>query len=86
MITKQIVAEHLLKYLNHKISLAQLVDWAEQSIMNGGLETNDTKKLMQALGKVAAADVKEFGLSWEDCESVMTDLGFTLRVDANLAA
>ncbi len=86
MITKQIVAEHLLKYLNHKISLSQLVDWAEQSIMNGGLETNDTKKLMQALGKVAAADVKEFGLSWEDCESVMTDLGFTLRVDANLAA
>jgi hypothetical protein len=86
MITKQIVAEQLLKYLNHKISLAQLVDWAEQSIMNGGLETNDTKKLMHVLGKIAAADVKEFGLSWEDCESVMTDLGFVLRVDANLAA
>ncbi len=86
MITKQIIAEQLLKYLNHKISLAQLVDWAELSIMNGGLEPNDTKKLMCVLGKIAAADVKEFGLSWNDCESMMTDLGFVLKVDASLAA
>ena len=58
MITKQIVAEQLLKYLNHKITLAELVDWAEQAIMNGGLEPNDTKKLMNVLGKIAEADVK----------------------------
>ncbi len=84
MITKQIVAEQFLKYLNHKITLAELVDWAEQAIMNGGLEPNDTKKLMNVLGKIAAADVKEFGLFWEDCEAIMTDLGFVLKVDANL--
>ncbi len=86
MITKQIVAEKLLNYLNHKVTIADLVDWAEQAIMNGGLEPNNAKMLMTILGKIAAADVKEFGLTWEDCESIMTDLGFVLKVDAELAA
>lgn len=86
MITKQIIAAQLLQYLNHKISLAELVDWAELAILNGGLEPNDTKKLMHILGRIAAADVKEFGLTWEDCDSIMNDLGFVLKVDANLAA
>ncbi len=86
MITKQAVAQQVLKYLNHKITLAELVDWAENTIMEGGVEPNDTKLLMQAIGRLAAADVKEFGLLWEDCETIMRDLGFILKVDANLAA
>ncbi|CAN5192312.1 hypothetical protein BH09BAC1_BH09BAC1_27310 [soil metagenome] len=86
MITKQEVAKQLLQYLNHKLTLAQLVDWAENTIMQGGLEPNDAKLLMQVLGRIGVADVKQFGLLWEDCESMMRDLGFTLKVDANLAA
>lgn len=86
MITKQDVAQHLLNYMNHKISLAELVGWAENAIMVGGVAPDNTKVLMQILGRIAAADVKEFGLLWEDCESIMRDLGFTLKVDASLAA
>ncbi|MDX2003073.1 MAG: hypothetical protein SFW35_11610 [Chitinophagales bacterium] len=86
MITKQEIAQQLLQYLNHRITLAALVNWAEDTIMNGGLDPSNAPMLMQVLGRIAAADVKEFGLFWEDCESIMRALGYTLKVDASLAA
>jgi len=86
MITKQDTAQQLAKYLNHKITLAQLVDWAENSIAEGNLEPDYAKPLMQVLGKLAAADVKEFGLLWEDCEQIMHTLGYELNVNTILAA
>ncbi len=86
MITKQAIAQELLKYLNHQIKLAQLVDWAENAIVQGGIEPTDTKALMQILGRIAAADVKEFGILWEDCEGIMRQLGYEIKVDAMLAA
>ena len=85
-ITKQAIAQELLKYLNHQISLAQLVDWAENAIMQGGMEPDNPKALMQILGRIAAADVKEFGILWEDCEEIMRQLGYEIKVDAMLAA
>ncbi|MCX6197990.1 MAG: hypothetical protein NTY88_02045 [Bacteroidetes bacterium] len=86
MITKQIIAQQLLKYLNHQITLAVLVDWAENSIMQGNIEPTEPRALMQILGRIGAADVKEFGLLWEDCDSMMHQLGYDIKVDANLAA
>jgi hypothetical protein len=44
------------------------------------------KTIMQASGRIAAADVKEFGLLWEDYESIMLSLGFTIKGDADNAA
>ena len=86
MITRQSIADQLLNYLNHRIVLAALVDWAERSIMEGDVEEVYTKTIMQSLGRIAAADVKNFGLLWEDCESIMKSLGFTIRVDVDIAA
>ena len=85
-ITKQLIAQQLLKYLNHQITLAQLVDWAENAILQGNVEPAEPKALMQILGRIGAADVKEFGLLWEDCDSIMNQLGYDIKVDANLAA
>ena len=86
MVTRQSIANQLLNYLNHRISLAELVDWAENTIVEGGAEESHAKIIMQSLGKIAAADVKEFGLLWEDCESIMLALGYTIKVDADKAA
>ena len=36
-ITKQTVADKIAAYLHHEITLAQLVDWAENAIMDGEL-------------------------------------------------
>jgi len=86
MITRQTIANELLNYLNHRISMAELVDWAENLIMEGDAEEAHAKTIMLALGRIAAADVKDFGLLWEDCESIMQALGFTIKVDADKAA
>ncbi len=86
MLTRQTVAQHLGDYLKHSITLAALVDWAENAIMHGDVEEGSEKLIMQALGRIAAADVKEFGLLWEDCESIMRELGFVIKVDVLKAA
>lgn len=86
MITKQFIAQQLLKYLNHQMSLADLVDWAENAVLHGDVEPTDPRMLMQILGRIGAADVKEFGLLWEDCDNMMHQLGYDIKVDASLAA
>jgi len=86
MISKQTVAIQLVKYLNHQLSLTQLVDWSENTIMEGDIEPGSSEAIMQALGRLGVADVKEFGILWEDCETIMRSLGYDIKVDAVLAA
>jgi hypothetical protein len=86
MLTRQTIAQHLGYYLNHRITLAVLVDWAENAIMQGDLEDVSEKLIMQSLGRITAADVKEFGLLWEDCETIMKELCFLIKVDVLKAA
>ena len=81
MLTRQTVMKHLADCLNNKLSLAALGDWAEKAI-----EEKYAKAIMQSLGRIAAADVKEFGLLWEDCENIAGQLGFTIKVDIEKAA
>lgn len=86
MITRQIVADHLLHYLHHKISLKNLVEWSEEQILMGGYETGYEEVIRNALGHLAAADHHAFGLLWEDCEQIMTSLGYKLNIEAALVA
>jgi hypothetical protein len=86
MLSRQIVAQNLSDYLNHRITLNELVDWAENAIMQGNVEEGSEKLIMQVLGRIAVADVKEFGLLWEDCEDILKQLGFIIKVDVLKAA
>jgi hypothetical protein len=86
MITRQTVVKHLADYLNNRITLAALVDWAENAIMEGGMEDAYAEEIMNALGRIGVADVKNFGLLWEDCEKITEQLGFVLKVDVEKAA
>jgi hypothetical protein len=38
MITKKLIAEKLLAYLQHHLSLQELEDWAEKNLMDGSYE------------------------------------------------
>ena len=80
-ITKQSVAEKIAAYLRHEISLAQLVDWAESSMMDGEFEERDLTALRNVVARLGVADVRAFGLAWEDCESLLRHLGYAARVD-----
>jgi hypothetical protein len=68
LITRQIVADKITNYLHGKLSQAELVDWAERSIMDADFNESDTDLLTDIVGRLGLADVAEFGLRWQDCE------------------
>ena len=84
-ITKERTAMKLLSYLKRQISLAELVDWAENAVMNRTFKTGEEKTLREVLGKLGVADVRTFGLSWEECDSIMRKLGYKLKIQATAA-
>ena len=84
-ITNEKIAKKMLRYLQHKISLSELVDWAETGLMQSDFQHGNEKKIRTILAKIGLADVKEFGLNWEDCEVIMRDLGYKIKIDATAA-
>lgn len=82
MITKKIIANKLLAYLQHRLSLEDLTDWAEQSLMDSSYEDDNFHTIRNTLAQLGLADVKSFGLEWKDCEAIMEKLGFKLEVNA----
>ena len=80
LITKKIVADKIAAYLHHDITLAQLVDWAERALMEDEFEENGLPAIRSAVSRLGVADVRAFGLTWEDCEELLGQLGFSARV------
>jgi hypothetical protein len=80
-ITKQTVADKIAAYLHHEMTLAQLVDWAENALMDGELAERDAKTLSAVIARLGVADVRAFGLAWDDCEELLHKIGFSPRVE-----
>jgi hypothetical protein len=80
-LTKRQAANKIASYLHHEIGLPELVDWAENAIMEGDFEPSESSTIANALGRVGLADVRPFGLTWEDCEAVLRELGYEAHVD-----
>lgn len=85
-ITKKTVADKIAAYLHHEITLAQMVDWSEDVLMDGELAEHEAETLAFVIARLGVADVRAFGLAWEDCEALLLQLGFTPRVDVVVAA
>jgi hypothetical protein len=41
----------------------------------------DAPMLTQVVARLGLADVRAFGLTWEDCEQTLRALGYTVRVE-----
>jgi hypothetical protein len=80
-VTKQTVANQIAAYLHHDITLAQLVDWSEHALLDGEFDQRDAAVLSEVVGRLGVADVRAFGLAWEDCEELLGKLGFSPRVE-----
>jgi hypothetical protein len=79
-ITRQIVARKMAAYLARRLSLKALVDWAELALMDGHLDEKDMEVLRDVIARLGLADVRAFGLSWEDCQEFLQRLGYSTRV------
>jgi hypothetical protein len=81
MITRQTVSEKLLAYLNNQIPLNQLVDWAEQCMVEGGFSPDsDIDLLVDIVMYLAGADRPQFPLTWDVCSDFMNQLGTPVKV------
>ena len=76
-ITRQTVADQLGAYLGHQMSLEALVDWAELQVMEADFESTTVR---DAAARLGVADVRAFGLTWEDCQQLLLSLGFAAHV------
>jgi len=81
MITRDVLASQLRNYLQHRITRAALVDWAERAMMDEGFDERDLDALRDITARLGLADVREFGLTWEDCEGYLSRLGYRTKVD-----
>jgi hypothetical protein len=80
MITRRTVADKISDYLHGNISHADLVDWAEQTMIDGEFEKEHIKLLSGIVARLGLADVAEFGLRWEDCETFLRQVGYRATV------
>ena len=80
-ITKKTVANKTAAYLHHEMTLAQLVDWSENVLMEGELADRDAGTISSVITRLGVSDVRAFGLAWEDCEELLHQLGFSPRVE-----
>ena len=80
-ITRKDAARKIADYLHHRITLAELVDWAENMMMEADFESHDFEALRDVISRLGLADVKAFGMTWEDCEYFLSRLGYQIRVD-----
>jgi hypothetical protein len=81
MITRHDVANQLTDYLHRRISLAEIVDWAETAMMDGDFDDEDYEVIRNVVSRLGLADVHEFGLTLADLEAFLEQLGYQLRLE-----
>jgi cobyrinic acid a,c-diamide synthase len=80
VITRETVAEKLAAHLQHELPLDSLVTWAESALMDGEFDPTHLSTIRDVVARIGVADVRAFGLSWEDCEQLLTQLGHSAQV------
>ncbi|MFC2131931.1 hypothetical protein ACFLSQ_10895 [Bacteroidota bacterium] len=82
---KKDIINKLRDYLKHNISQNELVDWAENAIMESEFDEKDYQIIRNTLARLGVSDVKEFGLTWEECVSIIRDLGYKIKLELEYA-
>jgi hypothetical protein len=81
ILTKRELADMLMRYINREINLSNLVSWAEDMIREADFENGSFELIRDILAHIGLADVREFGLSWDDCYDYLHRLGYDVRVN-----
>lgn len=81
MTTRDTILERLDAYLNHRLTLAELVDWAETTLIEPSIpESEDVEVLMDVLMYLGAADTRGFPLTWDVLSDFVARLGGSVQV------
>ena len=80
IVTKEVLTNMLVKYLNREIIKDELVDWAENMVCDAEFPEEDINLIKKVLSHIGLADVKKFGLTWDDCYNYLHELGHGVTV------
>ena len=83
MVTRKVLANMLIKYINREIDLSSLIDWAEEMMKEADFEDKNFELLRDIVARIGLANVREFGLSWDDCYDYLHRLGFDVKIEVS---
>ncbi|RME80168.1 MAG: hypothetical protein D6775_16820 [Caldilineae bacterium] len=81
ILTKATVARKLLDYLQGRITLSELIIWADEVATTAVMEPEEAEVIRPILARLGIADVSRFGLTWEDCQAILQQLGYRVRME-----
>ena len=79
-ISRKDVAKKIIDFLQHRITINELVDWAENMMLEADFEEENFETIRDIISKLGLADVKAFGLTWEDSDSFLQRLGYQAQI------
>lgn len=86
MLTRHEVLNQIIAYLNHDLTLSDLVDWAENTLVEPEIPASeDADLLMDVLTYLGAADTRGFPLTWDILTGFVERLGGSVRVVIEVA-
>jgi hypothetical protein len=80
LITRETIADQFSAYLRHELSLTDFSTWAESALMDGEFDPAHLPAIRDVVARIGIADVRAFGLTWEDCEQLLAQLGYSAQV------
>lgn len=72
LITRETVVEKFAAYLRHELR--------ESTLLVGEFGPAHFLTIRDAVARIGVADVRAFGLTWEDCEQLLARLGYSAQV------
>ena len=81
LLTRKALVGMLIKYINREINLSALIDWAEDMIKEADFEDENFELIRDILARIGLADVREFGLTWDDCYDYLRKLGYDIKME-----
>ena len=81
ILTRKLLADMLIKYINREIDLSMLINWAEEMVRESDFENSSFELIRDILARIGLADVCEFGLTWDDCYDYLHGLGYDVKVE-----
>ena len=88
MMSKELVVQQILAYLNGEVSEHDLVLWAENgfvALSESEAEIPDEALILDMLGYLGAGDTADFPLTWGVLSDFLEALGTRVRVIAQTA-
>ena len=83
IITREILARMLIKYINREIDLSNLINWAEDMIIDANFEDEHFELLRDILARIGLSGVREFGLSWDACYEYLHKLEYDVKIEVS---